>query len=57
MGKIDASIAKKTLTATESPHLDKKALINKLDDVAKTIDLDVSTILAEKIKDPVLGTV
>ena len=45
-GKTDASFAKKTLTATEAPHLDIKALISKLDDVARTIDLDGSTILA-----------
>ena len=57
LGKIDASLAKKPLTVTEAPHLDTKSLIAKLDDVAKTIDLDVSTILAEQIKDPVLGTV
>ena len=56
-GEIDASLAKKPLTATEAPHLDAKSLIAKLGDVAKTIDLDVSTILAEQIKDPVLGTV
>ena len=57
VGEIDAFLAKKQLTATEAPHLDTKSLITKLDDVAKTIDLDVSTILAEQIKDPVLGTV
>ena len=45
--KIDASLAKKPLTATETPHLDTKSLIAKLDEVAKPIDLDVSTILAE----------
>ena len=56
-GKIDVSLAKKPLTATEAPHLDTKSLIVKLDDVAKTVDLDVSTFLAEQIKDPVLGTV
>ena len=56
-GKIDGSLAKKPLTATEAPHLDTKSLIAKLDDVAKTIDhLDVSTIVAEQIQDPVLGT-
>ena len=33
------------------------ALIAELDDVAKTVDLEVSTILAEQIKDPVLGTI
>ena len=52
LGKIDASLAKKPLTANEAPHLD-----TKLDDVAKAVDLDVSTILAEQIKDPVLGIV
>ena len=56
-GKIDASLIKKTLTAMEAPHLNAKSLIAKLDDVAKTVDLDVSTIMAEHIKDPVLGTV
>ena len=55
--KIDASLAKKPLTATEAPHLDTKSVFAKLVDVAKIIDLDVSTILAEQIKDPVLGTV
>ena len=55
--KLDASLAKKQLTAHEAPHLDTRSLIAKLDEVAKTIDLDVSTTLAEQIKDPVLGTV
>ena len=55
--KLDNSLAKKPLTATEAPHLDTKFLIAKLDDVAKIIDLDVSTILAEQIKTPVLATV
>ena len=57
MGKIDASLAKKSLTANEAPHLDTKSLIDKLDYVAKTVDLDVSTILEEQFKDPVFGTV
>ena len=57
MGIIDTSLAKKPLTATEPPHLNTKTLIAKLDDVAKTIDVDVSTKLAEQVKDPVLGTV
>ena len=57
LGKTDASLAKKPLTATEAPHLDTKSLIAKLDEVAKTIDLDVSAILTGQIKDPVLGTV
>ena len=57
LGKFDTSLSKKPLTATEAPHLDTNYLIAKLDDVAKVIDLDVSTILAEQIKDPVLGTV
>ena len=57
MGEIDASLAKKPLTASEAPHLDTKSLIAKLDEIAKTNDLDVSTILAEQIRDPVLRTV
>ena len=55
--KTDASLAKKCLTASDAPHLNTKALIQKLDEVAKTVDLDVSTILEEQKKDPVLGTV
>ena len=50
LGKTDASLAKKTLTATEAPQLDTKSLFAKLDDVTKTVDIDVSTILAEQIK-------
>ena len=57
VGKSDASLPKKLLIANEAPHLDTKSLIAKLDEVGKTIDLDVSTILAEQIKDPDLGTV
>ena len=57
LGKIDASLAKKPLTSTEAPHLDTKVLISKLDEVAKIVDLNVPTILAEQVKDPVLGTV
>ena len=56
-GKIDASLAKEALTATEASHLDAKALITKLNDVAKIVNLGVSTTLAEKNKDPVPGTV
>ena len=57
LGKTDASLANKPLTATVASHLDTKSFIAKLDEVAKTIDLDVSMTLAEQIKDPVLGTV
>ena len=57
MAKIDASVDKKTLTATQAPHLDTKALITKLYDVAKTVDVDVSMVLAIQIKDPVPGIV
>ena len=57
LGKTDASLAKKCITASDAPHLDTKALIQKLDEVAKTVDLDVSTILKEQLKDPLLGTV
>ena len=57
LGKTDASLANKYLTASDAPHLNTQALIQKLDEVAKTVDLDVSTILEEQMKDPVLGTV
>ena len=57
LGKTDASFVKKFLTTPDAPHLDTKALIQKLDEFAKTVDLDVSTILEEQLKDPVLGTV
>ena len=57
LGKTDASLAKKHLTTSDAPHLNTTALIHKLDKVAKTVDFDVSTILEEQMKDPVLGTV
>ena len=57
LGETDASLVKKFVTTSDAPHLDIKALIQKLDEVAKAVDLDVSTILAEQMKDPVLGTV
>ena len=57
LGKTDASAAKKCITASDAPHLNTKALIQKLDEIAQTVDLDVSTILEEQAKDPVLGTV
>ena len=52
LGKTDASLAKKSITASDAPHLDTKGLIQKLDEVANPVDLDVSTILEEKMKDP-----
>ena len=57
LGKTDASLAKKCLTASDAPHLNTKALIQKLDEVAKSVDLNVSTILEEEMGDPVLSTV
>ena len=57
LGKTDASLIKKVLTTSDAPHLKTKALIQKLDEVGKTVDLDVSTILEEQMKDPVHGTV
>ena len=56
-GKNDASLVKKTLTSMEPSQSDTKSSIEELDDVAKTVGLDVSTILAEQMKDSVLGTV
>ena len=49
LGKNKASLAKKPLTATEAPLLVTKSSIAKLDDIAETINLDLSTILAEQI--------
>ena len=57
LGKLDAALTNKALTATEDPHLDTKALTAKLDEVSKLVDLDVSTILAKQIKVPVPGIV
>ena len=57
LGKTDTSLAKKSLTAFDAPHLNTKALIQKLDEVAKTVDLGITTTLEEQMKDPVLGTV
>ena len=57
LGKTDASLVKNFLTTSDAPHLNTKALIQKLDEVAKTVDLDVSTILEEQMRDSVLGTV
>ena len=55
--KKDASLVRKFLTTSDAPHLNTKALIQKLDEVAKAVDLDVSNILKDQMKDPVLGTV
>ena len=57
LGKTDASLVKKFLTTSDAPHLNTKALIKKVDEVAKTVDLDVSTVLEEQMNDPVLGAV
>ena len=57
LGITDGPLVKKSLTTSDAPHLNTKELIQKLDKVAKTVDLDVSTILEEQMKDPVLGTV
>ena len=57
LGKTDASVVKKILSTSDAPHLDTKALIQKVDEVAKTVDLNVLTILEEQMKDPVLGIV
>ena len=53
--KTDALLAKKCQTASGAPHLNTKALIQTLDEVAKAVDLDVSTILEEQMKDTVLS--
>ena len=57
LGKLDTSLTKNALTATVAPHLDTRDLIVKLDEVSKMVDIDVSIILAEEIKDHILGIV
>ena len=47
LGKTDASLVKNFLTNSDAPHLDTKALIQKLDEVAKTVYLDLATIPTE----------
>ena len=44
LGDIDTSLAKNTLTGTEAPPMETTALVTKLDEVAETNDLDVSTM-------------
>ena len=55
--KANAFSSKKTLSTTAVPHLRTQDLITELDDVAKFVDLDVSTLLQEKLKDPILSIV
>ena len=55
--KRDASLVKNFLTTSDAPHLDNKALIQKLDEAAKLVDLYISFIFAEQIMEPVLGAV
>ena len=57
LGKTDACLVKNFLKTSDAPHLDTKALIQNLDEVAKTVDLDILTILTEQMKDPVLDPV
>ena len=57
LGITDASLVKKFLKTSDAPHLDTKALIQKLDEVAKTVQLEVSTNFTKQKKDPVPGTV
>ena len=40
------------MTATASPQLKTQGLITKLDEVAKILDPDVTTILQQQLKDP-----
>ena len=51
LGKTDALLVKKFLTTSDAPHLDTKALIQKNDEVAKIVDLHVSTTPTEQMKD------
>ena len=57
IGKTDAALAQKLLTVSHVPHIDTRALVQKLDEVSKEVDQDVSTIPAEQMKKPIIGTV
>ena len=57
LAKLNTSLTRKAPIATEAPLVDTMASIAKFGEVSKMVDLDVSTILAEEIKDPVFGTV
>ena len=57
LGKTDSALVQKLLTVSDASHLHTKALIQKLDEVAKEVDLNDSTNLAEQMKHPRLGTV
>ena len=51
LGRPDASLVKKLLTIRGARYVDTKALTQKRDEVAKALELDVSTILAEQVKE------
>ena len=57
LSTADALLAKKPLSATAAPHSRTQDLITKLDDVATVVDLDVTTLLQEQLKNPVLSIV
>ena len=55
--KMDTTLKKKLIPPTESSKITTRDLIQKLDQLSKEIDLDVTTILDEQIKDPVISKV
>ena len=57
LSKPDTFLANKTLSVTAAPHLRGQDLIIYLANVAKVVELDVPTILQEKLKDPMLSIV
>ena len=55
--KRERPLLNKNLDVEQFPHVDTKDLLQKLSDYSKTADLDITTLVAEQINDPVLQIV
>ena len=51
--KVKRPLLNKSLDAEQFPHVDTKDLLQKLSDYSKIADLDITTLVAEQINDPV----
>ena len=52
--KVERPLLNKSLDAEQFPNIDTKDLLPKLSDYYKIADLDITTLVAEQITDPVL---
>ena len=55
--KVERPLSNKSLDADQFPHVDTKDLLQKLSDDSKIANLDITTLVAEQINDPVLQVV